>query len=189
MDLNIDWARFFAIPETASFWTILNSPILVAIIAAIIGWHLNRRINAAREDAEAAHEEAAIAIKVAESHDESLDFELDLPQSSGSDQTEAQDDYRDQLRELAGQAKAFIETQIAEDPDKRHQRTYARFNGHHPVSRAFALRERDRISAEQEHALVTILRTWNRYNKGRAANRTVPKSVYDLMQSNWQILK
>lgn len=186
--MEVDWQAFFAIPDTASFWTILNSPILVAMIAAVIGWQLNRRINSAQEHAQAAQEEATIAMKVAESHDESLELELDDAEHAvdmAADAGGQAEDYRDALRELANKAKAFIEQKIQSDPDKRHQRTYARFSGHHPISRAIALRERDQISADEEHALITILRTWNRYNKGRAANRAVPKAVYELMQTNW----
>lgn len=187
MDNLIAWAiGFFSIPETANFWTVLNSPILVALIAAIIGWQLNQRITSAKEDAEAAHSEAQVAIKVAEASDERLDID-ELESSVSTDSAVPNtDNYREQFRQLADQAKAFIDTKIKNDTDKRHQRTYARFSGHHPVSRAIALKERDRITAEQEHTLITILRTWNRYNKGLAANRPVPRAVYDLMEKNWK---
>jgi hypothetical protein len=35
---------FFSVPEDANFWTLINSPFLVAIIASIIGFRLNARL-------------------------------------------------------------------------------------------------------------------------------------------------
>ncbi|MDF1805273.1 hypothetical protein [Hyphomonas sp.] len=36
--------RFFSVPEDANFWTLINSPFLVALIATMIGFRLNARL-------------------------------------------------------------------------------------------------------------------------------------------------
>ena len=191
MNTLLVWLKdFFAIPADASFWSILNAPIFVGVIAAVIGWQLNRRITSAQEQAQTAQDEAAVAVKVAESHDESLDFEVGFADAAFESHSGGEtEDYREEFRALAENAKAFIEQRINADTDKRHQRTYSRFSRHHPISRAIALRERDRITSEQEHALVTLIRTWNRFNKGRAASRPVPKEVLELMEANWKTIQ
>lgn len=46
--------RFFSLPEDASFWGLLNSPFLVAIVATIIGFRLNARLSNTQEVADTA---------------------------------------------------------------------------------------------------------------------------------------
>jgi hypothetical protein len=182
MDLDVNslilWLQaFFAIPETASFWSLLNSPILVSMIAVIIGWQLNQRIDAANSNAEVAAGLAEYQLEqggLNEAPDE-VSAEAEVPG----------EDFSEQVLEIADLAKAFIQTKIDNDRDRRHQRTYKKFSGHHPVARAVALTQRGQITADQERELINIVRMANRYNKGRAANRHAPKSVLEIVKASW----
>jgi hypothetical protein len=53
--------RFFSLPEDASFWNLLNSPFLVAIVATIIGFRLNARLSNTQQVADTALEIALAA--------------------------------------------------------------------------------------------------------------------------------
>ena len=171
---------FFAFPENASFWSLLNSPILVSVIAVLIGWQLNQRIDAANSQAQ-------IAAGVAEYSDQGGAFEEigTVVVASSSDQR----DFTDDIQEIAEKAKKFIEDKIKNDRDKRHARTYSKFSGHHPVARAVALRQRGRITDTQERELVNIIKTANRYNKGRASQRAAPEAAFEMVKASWKEVK
>jgi hypothetical protein len=49
-DIAIAAIGFFSVPEDASFWTLINSPFLVAIIATMIGFRLNARLTKAQRE-------------------------------------------------------------------------------------------------------------------------------------------
>lgn len=182
MDVDLSavslWLQgFFEVPETASFWSLLNSPILVSIIAVIIGWQLNQRIDAANSNAE-------VAAGLAEYQLEQGGLN-EAPDDAAAESPLAGEDFSEQVLGIADQAKAFIQAKIDQDRDRRHQRTYKKFSGHHPVARAVALTQRKQITAEQERELINIIRMANRYNKGRAANRQTPESAYEAVRASW----
>ena len=165
--------EFFSIPENANFWSILNSPILVGLIAAVIGLQINRRVANVESD-------ATTAIRVSENNLEEMEageeFEEDSPTEVGAQ------DFRNEARALADRAKAFIDNKIIQDTDRRHQRTYRKINGHHPIGRAIALNERDKISDAEQNALIAFFKHWNRYSKGRGANRIVTEEVFETLK-------
>tara|TARA_R110002020_G_scaffold83397_2_gene207138 strand:- start:38007 stop:38744 length:738 start_codon:yes stop_codon:yes gene_type:complete len=68
---------FFSIPPDANFWTLINSPFLVAVIASIIGVQLNRRLNQTRANIEDAQVDANIAMKLAQDVPDVVENEQD----------------------------------------------------------------------------------------------------------------
>ena len=173
--------NFFAVPVDATIWDTLNAPILVAIIAAVIGFHLNQRVKRTERKIEDQQADLKTAIRVSEElSDEALEAVEEEEEAVAIGE-----DFREEARLIAENARDFISEKIKNDTDQRHQRTYEKFSGHHPISRAIALSERGQITADQERALVTLLRIWRKYSKGRAANRPVPRAVYDLMRDSW----
>lgn len=88
-------------------------------------------------------------------------------------------DYREAAKGLINDAKQFLRSTAKEDPDGRHQRTYAKISGHYPAELALALRERGQIDDEQYEAAVDLFTVWNDFARGKAASSMVPKRVYD----------
>lgn len=68
---------FFSIPPDASFWSLINSPFLVAVIASIFGVQLNRRLNQTRANIEDAQVDANIAMKLAQDTPDAVENEGD----------------------------------------------------------------------------------------------------------------
>jgi hypothetical protein len=206
-------SAFFQVPSDASFWSLMNSPILVALVAATIGWRLNRNVSQTKKELNErvdeakkelnervgeAESEVTTAIRSMEVNQDANDADQEefveeplAPQVNVDDGFDAPEgvvqaeDYRVQARAIADEAKGFIEQKIERDTDQRHQRTYAKFSGHHPLSRVVALAERKQISRDEEHALVSLLQAWKRYASGKGAKNRVPKGIYELMLRQW----
>jgi hypothetical protein len=90
-------------------------------------------------------------------------------------------DYREAARALIDDARRFLRTTAKQDPDGRHQRTYAKISGHYPAELARALRDRGQIDDDQFEAAANLFTVWNNFARGTAAKSMVPKKAYDTL--------
>jgi hypothetical protein len=168
---------FFAIPQDATFWDILNSPILVALIAAAIGWQLNNRVKQAEEKAE----DATNAIELeAASHVEEA---MAPPNEQGGP------DLRANAAAVYKEAEDFLTKKGDSDTDGRRRRTYKNLRGAGLRVRAGALLERRQITDAQYAAAEALFNLWNQYRRGRVANRVVSADVLANMRAHLDQLK
>jgi hypothetical protein len=174
---RFDWQGFFAWPTDASVWSVLNSPILVTFLAALIGWRLNRRVS----DAEAKADGVIYAFKGEQAE---LALEEDEPsegEKAAEATTESQPDFRSQAAGLYDAAVAVLDG-VIKAADGRHRRTYAAVKGTGLAALATAMLERQDLAPSQYQGAVEIAHEWNQYRRGRAARKVVPKSAFDKMR-------
>lgn len=199
---------YFAIPDNSTFWDLLNSPFIVGIVVAAFGWQLNRRFNKTQKIAEYAEKDSATAMRIANGASDAIEpdeeefaednidsIEAEVGASSSgevlyqSDAIPPQEDYRKHAAAIVRKAKDLIELKIESDQDQRHQKTYAKISGHHPIDRTYALSDRGQLNRDQERGLITLLRNWKRYGSGRGAQNPVPKAVYEQIQRDWKLVE
>lgn len=199
-------AAYFEIPEGATFWDLLNSPFLVGIVVAVIGWQLNRRFNSAQKRIAYVEQDSATAMRIANEASETADSSEEesipadvSPSAAGVSSTAGLssadmaapvvEDYRDQASEIVKAAKQFVESKIHADSDQRHQKTYAKISGRHPIDRTYALSDREQLNRDQERGLVTLFRVWKRYGSGKGAQNPVPKAVFEQIARDWKLVQ
>lgn len=183
---NIDWAKvrvFFAWPDDASVWNVLNSPILVTFLAALIGWQLNRRVTKAEAKAQDAAEKAEDATDLVALKE---DVEADDAAERDDDPDEAPtmsgvEDFREEASTVYEHADDFIKQQM-DKADGRHRRTYRNISGASLPIKAAAMYQRKGLSQAQYEGAVELAHEWNQYRRGKAARKIVPKSTLDKMR-------
>lgn len=183
---NVDWSwsqSFFAWPDDASVWDVLNSPILVTFLAAIIGWQLNKRVQKAEEKAE----DAANLVNLKDDV-EAAEADEEEPDTS-ADQTPASEDFRSEAEATFDQGEAFIKERMKNASDGRHRRTYKNIAGASMPIKAAALHERKDLSASQYQGAIELAHEWNQYRRGKAARKAVPKTSLDKMRRSLAKLK
>ena len=182
----LDWGKsFIRIDEGIRLWDILNSEAILLLILLPMGRWANSQYQELKADTSAAEADAAFLQKLIEERNADEEEPDDIVVED--DQTlVGVRDYRAEARQIAENAKTFINKKIKDDPDNRHQRTYGRISGFYPKDRATALLERDQIDSTQEEALVELFDAWRRYEKGHGANYPVSLDVYEKMSEAWK---
>lgn len=137
---EIDWTwshSFFAWPDDASVWDVLNSPILVTFLAALIGWQLNKRVQKAEEKAEDAANLVTLKddVEAAEADEEESE--------TSADQVPASENFRSEAEAVFDQGEDFIRERMKNASDGRHRRTYKNIAGASMPIKAAALHQRN----------------------------------------------
>lgn len=184
---NIDWSwtrAFFAWPEDASIWDVLNSPILVTFLAALIGWQLNKRVQKAEEKAE----DAANLVTLKDDVEAAEADEEEEPDTS-ADQVPASENFRAEAEALFDQGEDFIKERMKNASDGRHRRTYKNIAGASMPIKAAALHERKDLSPLQYQGAIELAHEWNQYRRGKAACKPVPRASLEKMRRSLNKLK
>jgi hypothetical protein len=160
-------------------WQLLNSQFLATLVGAFVAMLVAKfGSKAAQAVAEtAAAEGAASATAQARQIEE---------QFSSEDDRQARENgrnYRDEARGLAQQAREFLDSKAENDPDGRHRRTYDALSRYDYIPLAVALNVRGQISEKQLAAAASLFSRWRLYERGKAANKSVPETVYEEMKT------
>jgi hypothetical protein len=180
-------------------WEFLNSTFLQSGITGIVGVFAykaaaNTARTAANSDEVVAAQETNKFEKQAEkAANETPKQELpeDLPKNGNfggepASVETASESFRTETRDLVLKAKGYLDQRVSSETDGRYKRTYAYIGKDYPPLAA-ALHERKRINIEQFNAFVEIFKIWNSYERGYAANKPVPKSVYEHVMKIYKI--
>lgn len=183
---DIDWPTFFAWPRDASIWNVLNSPVLVTFLAAIIGVQLNRRVTKAEEKAEDAANLVTLkdeveATEIEEEHESETETSATAPTSPSAD-------FRNEAEAVFDQAEVYIKG-LMDKADGRHRRTYRNIAGASLPIKAAALLERKGLERSQYEGAVELAHEWNQYRRGKAARKLVPRSALDKMRRSLSKLR
>jgi hypothetical protein len=167
---------------------------MVTVLAALIGWQLNRRVKAAERKAVAAQEKAVEAQEKAEDAQDTINLrdQVEATEESTEEEEPAPPGINDPYRALAQQvfddALAFI-AQEMEKADGRHKRTYKNIAGASLPIKAAAMHKRNDLSTHQYEAAVALAHEWNQYWRGKASKKIVPEPTLRRMQSLLRKLK
>lgn len=173
----MDWDAFFKFPEDASVWSVLNSPALVALLAAGIGWQLNRRVRKAEE-----RTQDFVDLVNLQEELEANEAAASRDSPAEAIQEDSTEDFRQEAAGVFDQGDAFIREKMLSARDGRHRRTYKNIAGASMPVRAAALHQRGEITQTQYEGAIELAHEWNQYRRGKAANKRVPKSALEKMR-------
>jgi hypothetical protein len=190
---------FFDIPAGVTFWQIINSQALATVVGVVVAVMVGiygtkatieqaRSATAASESARslaqlAADQGALIAAQQAKLLEDQEEQTMEvLEPGTGRD-------FRNDSKSLVEQAKGYLESKVDADPDGRHKRTYGAITRYDYTPLAVALSVRQQISNEQLDGAVTFFTQWRAYERGKAARKIVPESVYLNLQQALSKLK
>lgn len=180
------WSEFFAVPENVTVWQILDSQFLTTafiIVVTITLWVYDRRAKAAVERADGLQK---LIEYIESARDREEVAEAELPDEIPAQP--AAPDHRQEATRVVQQAKDFLEERVSQDGDGRHHRTYEKIPRYDYTVLAVALYDRKQINEIQLDAAVKLFSEWKRYARGRAANKTVPGAVFEMLQTAYRTL-
>jgi len=187
--------RYFPIPEDWTAWDILNSEIFVGIFILLVGYLINRQLKDVQHES---MELSAVMETVARNMQEAgmpdvpgaeeaaapapMEQEETLTRSASTPKADSQlHNYRPEAQAVIDALKVKLEEIAANDPDGRYRRTFEKIRRYDYRQLVIALYERKRIDNVQFGLAITALTEWNYYIRGLAANKVVPRHIYELV--------
>lgn len=173
------------IPKDWTLVQFLNSQFLatfVGAIVAIVVARFGRKVSDAANNAAAAQEAETATVQARQ-------IEADQEAVANEKSVAGDKDYRDEAKALIEEGKQFIDDLAKSDSDGRHKRTYEAISRYDYMPLAVALNARHRLADDPLEGAAVLFSRWKGYERGKAANKLVPKSVHDEMKSALDRLK
>ena len=173
------------VPKDWTWVQFLNSQFLatfVGAIVAIVVAQVGRRVSEATNNATAAQEAATATVQAGQIEAEQEAVEI-------KDAVTGEKDYRSESKSLIDEGKKYLDDVASSDTDGRHRRTYEAISRYDYVPLAVALNARKQLAGDQLEAATILFSRWKKFERGRAANKAVPKAVFEEMSSALERLK
>lgn len=169
--------NFFAVEDSITLWDLLNAPVIVAIIAAVIGWRINRNLLSAQAKSEAAIENAAITSRLREDEtapDAPEDGQVVRSGLSRIQERNTEPSENPLFSEASSEIsklKQTIDLIARRAPDGRNRRKYKNLPRTDYRVLVVALHDDGNINDNEKDAWLAALNAWNRHK-----NRRIPIS-------------
>ncbi|MFT3726471.1 MAG: hypothetical protein QM759_01400 [Terricaulis sp.] len=164
---------YFAIPRDTTFWTVINSPALVAAITGLLAILINRRVERLAEQTEDAQKTADLAEQLNQNDDKPV--AQPLPSSSVPLQPAGEpEDFYTEAAALMDRFKRYVDRAIEKAPDGRNKRRYKNLGKRDYRVPIVALAEDHNLTEGEKGDLMLAFETWRPF---QTHQQPTPKPV------------